>query len=62
MNRGRKLKPGGLTLGTKNNQLKIDCPAFADGMALNTSTIENAQIQLLELQKPGSKNRATNRL
>lgn len=35
---------------TKNNQLKIDYLAFADDIALITSTIKTAQMQLPELQ------------
>lgn len=35
--------------------MKIDCQAFADDKALIKSTIENAQMQILELQKQAEK-------
>lgn len=45
----------GIRLGCKRKNLKVNCIAFADDMALFAETMEEAQEQILELKKQAAK-------
>ena len=51
----KTINTNGVQLRRKPNKITIDCLAFADDMALITDSLENAQKQIIELQKQAIK-------